>query len=189
MKTDINGNIFKPGQLTPSPQFSPTATTTGGSESPNALQSALKSMPSAEQTTVSKSMTSAGMLDQILSKESPLMRRASTQGSQQAQSRGLLNSSMAAGASQGAMIDRAQPFAINDSNNLIQNAQRNTDAKNQRGLLQMGLIGDSYKSNQNYTQQRGLNDQAYGFEKELNQQQQGFTQSNWACKTGFSKAR
>ena len=131
------------------------------------LQQTLARMPSAQQTTISKGMTSAGMLDQMLSKDSPLMRRASTQGLQQAQNRGLLNSSMAAGASQGAMIDRAQPFAITDSNNVIQNAQRNTDARNQRGLLQMGLMGDSYKSNQNFTQQLGLN-----------QQQQGFTQSN-----------
>ncbi|WP_445012166.1 hypothetical protein [Vreelandella stevensii] len=142
------------------------------------LKKALDSMPGVKNTSISESMTSAGRLDKMLASNSPLMKRAQTQGLQQAQSRGLLNSSMAAGASQGAMIDRAQPFAMQDSNNLIQNAQRNTDAQNQRGLLQAGLIGDSYKSNQNYEQQLGLNEQAYGFESQLANQQQSFQQSN-----------
>lgn len=142
------------------------------------LKKALDSMPAVKQTSISENITSAGRLDKMLSFDSPLMKRAATQGKQQAQSRGLLNSSMAAGASQGAMIDRAQPFAMQDSNNLIQNAQRNTDAQNQRGLLQAGLIGDSYKSNQSYEQQLGLNDQAYGFESQLATQQQGFQQDN-----------
>jgi len=108
------------------------------------LDDALNKMPKAKQTNVTEGMTSAGRLDNMLGSNSDLMKRAGTQGKQQAQSRGLLNSSMAAGAAQGAMIDRAQPFAMQDSNNLIQNAQRNTQAQNQRGLLQAGLIGDSY---------------------------------------------
>jgi len=112
------------------------------------LQKALNNMPGAKQTRIGEGMTSAGRLDKMLGSNSPLMKRAATQGKQQSQSRGLLNSSMAAGSAQGAMIDRAQPFAMQDSNNLIQNAQRNTEAQNRRGLLQAGLIGDSYKSEQ-----------------------------------------
>jgi hypothetical protein len=54
-------------------------------------------------------------LDGILASDSPLMTRAATQGMQFANSRGLLNSTMAAGAAQGAMIDRAMPIAQQDA--------------------------------------------------------------------------
>lgn len=140
----------------------------------HSLSQALSKMPKARQTKITEDMTSAGRLDKMLGSDSPLMKRAKTQGQQMAQQRGLLNSSMAAGASQGAMIDRAQPFALQDSSSLIDTAQRNTAAQNQRGLLQSQLIGDSYKSNQDYAQQRGLNEQAYGFERGLAEQQFGY---------------
>ena len=64
-------------------------------------------MPEMAEVETNESMTSAGRLDQMLQSDSPLMERAATQGQQMANSRGLLNSSMAAGAAQGAMIDRA----------------------------------------------------------------------------------
>lgn len=51
----------------------------------------------------------------ILASDSPLMQRAQTEGMQYANSRGLLNSTMAAGAAQGAMIDRALPIAQQDA--------------------------------------------------------------------------
>lgn len=54
-------------------------------------------------------------LEGILAKDSPLMQRAQTEGMQYANSRGLLNSTMAAGAAQGAMIDRAMPIAQQDA--------------------------------------------------------------------------
>lgn len=73
-------------------------------------------------TNVDESITSAGRLDKMLKSDSPLMKRAETKGKQYANSRGLLNSSMAAGASQGAMIDAAAPIAQQDSNNLMQSA-------------------------------------------------------------------
>ena len=120
------------------------------------LNQTLGTMPEAQQSNVTEDMTSAGRLGQMLDSASPLMKRARTQGQQTAAQRGLLNSSMAAGAAQGAMIDRAQPFAMQDSNNLIQNQQFNTSAQNQRGLLQSQMIGQDYQA----------------------RQQQGFQQSN-----------
>lgn len=54
-------------------------------------------------------------LEGILASDSPLMQRAQTEGMQYANSRGLLNSTMAAGAAQGAMIDRAMPIAQQDA--------------------------------------------------------------------------
>lgn len=64
-------------------------------------------------------------LDGILAKDSPLMERARTRGFQIANSRGLLNSSIAAGAAMGEMIDRATPIAQQEaSQGFGQNQQR-----------------------------------------------------------------
>lgn len=64
-------------------------------------------------------------LDGILAKDSPLMERARTRGFQIANSRGLLNSSISAGAAMGEMIDRATPIAQQEaSQGFGQNQQR-----------------------------------------------------------------
>jgi len=73
-------------------------------------------------TNVDESITTAGRLDKMLKSDSPLMKRAETQGKQHANNRGLLNSSMAAGSSMGSMIDAAAPIAQQDSNALMQSA-------------------------------------------------------------------
>lgn len=59
--------------------------------------------------------TVQGQLDTILSKDSPLMQKAKASGNQYANSRGLINSSMAAGAAQSAMMDYAMPIASQDA--------------------------------------------------------------------------
>jgi len=59
--------------------------------------------------------TSAGQLNSLLGQDSPLMQRARTLAQEQMNQRGLVNSSMAVGAAQGAMIDRITPFAQQDA--------------------------------------------------------------------------
>lgn len=178
MRTDIDGNPLDGPKAKKPPGLLAQTSSTAPAPQSGGLQSALSSMPSAAQSKVGESMTSAGRLNKMLGEDSPLMKQARTQGLQTAQQRGLLNSSMAVGAAQGAMIERASPFALQDSSNLINNEQFNAGQKNQFGLLKSSLIGDSYLSNQNYDQQLGLNEQAYGFERGLNDQKQGFQQDN-----------
>lgn len=73
--------------------------------------------PSAAQTVtpatreVNPNELTSTQLDNILSSGSPLMQRAASLGRQTAASRGLLNSSLAAGAAQTSMIDAATPIA------------------------------------------------------------------------------
>lgn len=129
----------------------------GGSPEPSAPAS------SAPQSSVSNQQTSQGQLDDILSEDSPLMQRASGQGRQAANSRGLLNSSMASQAAQGAMIDRATPLAQQDAQTHFQNTQANADRRMQ-----------DYMSDKQYGQQIGLNQQQYNQKIGLNQQQYGF---------------
>lgn len=74
-------------------------------------------------------------LGQILDNNSPLMQRARTQGLQTAAQRGLLNSSMAAGESMNAMIDRATPLAQSDAGAFTQAAMDNMAARNNAAII------------------------------------------------------
>lgn len=60
--------------------------------------------------------TVSGQLDSVLAKDSLLMQRARAGATQAANRRGLLNSSMAAGAGEAAAIDAALPIASADAN-------------------------------------------------------------------------
>ena len=151
-------------------------------------QNLMGEMPSMAEVDANESMTSAGRLDQMLQSGSPLMERAKTQGKQSANSRGLLNSSMAAGAAQGAMIDRAQPFALQDSNNLMQNARQNADAENQQNMLQSSTLADSFLNNQQFQQQSALQSQDYNIRSNLQEQQSGLQAQQEAQQFGYEQA-
>lgn len=94
---------------------------------------------------VTEQETVQGQLQGILAKESPLLQRAQGRAMDIANSRGLLNSAMAAQAGTAAMIDAAAPIAAQDAqtfqsasrenqSTLNQAAQFNTDALNKMGL-------------------------------------------------------
>jgi hypothetical protein len=111
--------------------------------------------------------TVAGQMDSLLSKDSPYMQQAANQGKQFANKRGLLNSSMAAGASQNAAISAALPIAQSDANTY------NAFAQQAYGTQLQGTINDQI---QGFTQDNmNLGNE---LQMGLNQQQQGFTQEN-----------
>lgn len=60
-------------------------------------------------------MTVQGQLSGLMSQDNPLMKKAATKGMQYASSRGLLNSSIGAGAAQSAQLDYALPIAQADA--------------------------------------------------------------------------
>jgi len=76
-------------------------------------------------------VTSEDRIAGILNRGGPLMQQAATSGTQQAASRGLLNSSMAVQAAQGAVIQAATPIGTNDANSLNQMAVQNANTQNQ----------------------------------------------------------
>ena len=117
--------------------------------------------------TIDKKQTVAGQMDNLLKSDSPYMQQAATAGKQMAGSRGLLNSSMAAGAAQGASIERALPIAQADANTY------NAFAGQKYGTQLQGAINNQV---QGFTQDN-MN-LGNTLQKELNQQQQGFQQDN-----------
>jgi hypothetical protein len=79
---------------------------------------------------VTSDQTVSGQLDSLLSQDSPLMQRAKYQGIATANSRGLLNSSLAAGAAQAAMIDAALPIAQQDAQTYYEQSRANQNVTN-----------------------------------------------------------
>jgi len=79
---------------------------------------------------VNENETSQYQLDQMLKSDSPLMRRAAAAGMANAGSRGLMNSSIAGGNAMGQMIDKAQPFALQDASWYGKTASDNMSATN-----------------------------------------------------------
>jgi hypothetical protein len=79
---------------------------------------------------VNENETSAYHLNKITSQDSANMQRAAAQGRMAANRRGLINSSIAAGMAQGAMVDRATPLAVNDAKTYAGTASDNMGARN-----------------------------------------------------------
>ena len=118
-----------------------------------------------------ESMTAAGQLTAITGRDSPLMRRAGQEGMLAAGRRGLENSSFAAGASTGAMVDRAAPIAAQDANTYFQNMRANVDAANRAAEVSTGRTTDVSLANAQLAQQTELaNAESYNRMAELNAQ-------------------
>jgi hypothetical protein len=86
-------------------------------------------------------------VNKVIAEDSPLMQQAAAKASQAANSRGLLNSSMAVQAGQAAVMDRALPIAQYDAGantNVLNTNQANTQ---QTGLFNAGQQQDVNKFN------------------------------------------
>lgn len=111
------------------------ATATGAAAAPRttaAPQAAAAAK--ANQTSTANPASVAGELDKMLASDSPLMRRARTTGFQVANRRGLLNSSIAAGEAQNAMIEAAAPIASQDAQmgfQAAENAKNRAEARSE----------------------------------------------------------
>lgn len=132
----------------------------------------------------------SGQMDMLMNQNGAYLQQAAKAGERTAQARGLLNSSMAAGAAQGAAMDRAQPLALANAEvyaaagmtgyegeiqaaltNLQGQIQSNlsyqdsiqSDYINQRSLVLQGLISSGLS-----TQEAEQNLQAFEYQNLLN---------------------
>jgi len=99
--------------------------------------------------------TVSSQVNNLLQKDSPIMQTARTQAAQQANDRGMINSTMATQAGEQAAIQTALPIAQADAQVNATNAQWNADQQNKNSmfntaesnkLLQTGLDLDSRTS-------------------------------------------
>lgn len=110
---------------------------------------------------VDANQTVQGQMDGLLAKNSPLMQRAETRANQESVRRGLLNSSMAVGAAQGAVIDAAMPMAQQDAGTYAESARSNAAARTSTSQFNAGETNTASRfgadaENQALTQQRNL---------------------------------
>lgn len=80
----------------------------------------------AEQTALTDEQRADMELARILEQDSPLMQRARQEAARTANARGLQNTSMAVGAAQGALVDRALPMALQNAQQALQRELDNT---------------------------------------------------------------
>src|SRR6185503_19322748 len=90
---------------------------------------------------------SSSRLNAITSQDSPLMQRARQEGMLLAARRGLQNSSIAAGAAQGAVVDRATPLATQEADLLQGQRLANQNASNTASQFNAGAQTDVSKFN------------------------------------------
>lgn len=93
----------------------------------------------------------------IASTDSTIMQRAATEGLQQANSRGLLNSSMAVGESQGAVLDRAVEMASQTSDQRHQAAMSEQEYEQAKKLSQQeGRITSKLSAQESKQEQQSI---------------------------------
>ena len=76
-------------------------------------------------------------INQITSQNSPLMRNAQMRGTRMANSRGMINSTMAGESAQNAVIESAMPLALQDARAYQEAAGQNLQYLNQRDIANM----------------------------------------------------
>ena len=113
----------------------------------------------AQPRNVTENETVSGQLNQLLSKDSQYIQSARNSGMAQANSRGLLNSSLAAGTAEKAAIDAALPIATSDAS-----TYSNSGLSAQQAAQDTSLTG--YKAQLDAAQQATN----FGYNTSLNQQ-------------------
>lgn len=133
----------------------------------------------------------------IMGQDSPLMERAATEGRQFANRRGLLNSTLAAQASQGAVLDRVLPMAQQEAAQNFQRGMSRQDFEQGRELQERGIAGQGRLSRQEFEQSSALSDQdfqqRYGltrleYEQRLLEQERGFGYQSQLSRQEFEQA-
>ncbi|MFA7351850.1 MAG: hypothetical protein WC009_13930 [Methylotenera sp.] len=145
----------------------PTPTATGTTSSPWVDTSVAKTYDAAQlkdptKWNITPEQTVSGQMDNVLNKDGLIMQQARSQGLQQANSRGLLNSSMAVGAAQDAVIKNALPIATSDANANLGANRLNTESTNSFSVNNFNAknTAESFNAQQkNNTEQFNLTNQ------------------------------
>lgn len=129
---EATGLLTKAAEIKPMTVAAPTTTPDGMTQqnAGSVTTAGQTYSPTTFTQTVDPTKTTQGLLSQVMDKNGELMRIASQRGYNQANRRGMGNSSVAAQASMGAMIDAAMPIAQADASIYQQQALNNQQAMN-----------------------------------------------------------
>jgi len=135
-------------------QVPSAATITGGiPAAPNTTPASVASVAApapAVARAVTEPETVSGQLNQLLSADSTYLQSARNRGMEQANQRGLINSSLAAGTAERAAIDAAMPIAAQDATTNATAGQSAQNANQDLGLTGYKSILDSAQQSENF---------------------------------------
>jgi hypothetical protein len=120
----------------------------------------------------------------ITGEDSPLMKQARTAGLQLANARGVLNSSIAAGASEAEAIRAATPIASQEAAQAAQSNSQRYDLSNQMARMRAQAGFESQARGENYSYTAALNTQGYAYQAQQAQNQQQFEKDMAAIQQG-----
>ncbi len=157
----------------------PTTTSQQTTAQPVAPEAPKVEKVEANQSTVDTKSTVSGQMDGLLKQSSSYMNLARQQGARQAAGRGLLNTSLAAGASMASATQAALPIAQQDASTNFQN-QRDNDTRiftaNQQNAQSQNTANLAvFDSDSKLHSSQVLNNQQFGHQQGLNQQQNDLT--------------
>lgn len=159
----------------PNDPLIPPAGGTGSPPSPApaaAPMSATSAVPTGSQAVVGgvgELETVSGQLDKVLDKDSPLIQRSRASAQEQATSRGLQNSTMAAQAGELAAIQSALPIASADAGTYANRASQNLSTVNQFGLQEAQVGGQLRLGEQSRDTQLQLGEQGIAGQIRVNE--------------------
>jgi hypothetical protein len=145
------------GLLAPSNQPSVTSTPSASASAPvPAYQPAVATGYTATKQNVTAEQTAQGQLANITAQDSQLNQLAKTEAAKQANSRGLLNSSMAVGAAQRAVLQQATPIAQQDASTYATAEANNTQFSNAASQFNAGATNAASLANASASLQQQL---------------------------------
>jgi hypothetical protein len=120
----------------------------------------------------------------LTSEDSPLMQQARTAGLQQANARGVLNSSIGIGAAQDSAIRAALPIAQQEAQEAANSNSQRYDLAAQMDRLRAQAGFNSQAAAENYSYTSALNTQGYQYQAQQAQNQQQFEKDMAAVQQG-----
>ena len=140
-----NNYGYKPAEIAQSPI--PTISTVAPTPTISTVA------PTAVTGAVNDSMLVEKRLNGLLSADSPLIQQARAKAAQVANSRGLLNSALAAGMGEEAAISQALPIATTDANTFFRQAVANQEAQNSANIASAAAANNAAIATANLTAQ------------------------------------
>jgi hypothetical protein len=133
----------------------------------NPLPGSAVAPPTPAQVSITPDQTVEGRTAGIIAGNSPLMQLAETRANQQANSRGLINSSMAVNAGQTAVMDQATKIAGQDAATSANAAVANAQATNQFGLVDKNVQADITKMQTGQALDAKTAETKFGYDKAI----------------------
>ncbi len=138
---------------------------------------------------VAPNETVRSQLQQIIAEDSPLMQQARARAMQTANTRGLLNSSMAATAGESALYDAAMPIATQDAATYARSGEFNANTANTFSRDNNAFVRDAYMADFNVQANEWAAQQQFDRDYRTLDRQQQLTLERDAIQNGYQSAR